>query len=125
MKVIMLIGEPNSGKTTTIHEVYKSLTGHYHKNWPPKKDFEDIVTHKGKKIGFRSDGDLACSAIEAMAKYGKKGCDILICACRIKFITTLGKAMRDFKKDFIPVFKTMPLCDKSNNADKNTILSHI
>jgi molybdopterin-guanine dinucleotide biosynthesis protein len=124
MKVIMLIGEPHSGKTTTINEVYKSLTGKYC-NRNASEDFECVLSYQGKKIAFKSAGDRMYHSVEAMEKYSSEGCDILVCACRIYLIKALGKAISNFRKDFIPVFKTMPLSDDSNNADKNTILGHI
>jgi hypothetical protein len=124
MKVIMLIGSPNCGKTNTINEVYKSLTGNYF-GQNANCDFECTLSYQGKTIAFKSAGDRACDSVNAMEKYSQAGCDILICACRIYLITALGKAIRDFKKDFIPVFKTMPLCNQSNNADKMTIINYI
>jgi len=73
MKIIVLTGKPNSGKTTTFEMLYDLLTKNM-KNKPkinkipntPKKDFQCILTYKKKKVAIFSAGDnlfLICSAI--------------------------------------------------------------
>jgi hypothetical protein len=127
MKVIMLSGKASCGKTTTIHEVYKSLTGNYHKNWQLKQDFEDIVTYQGKTIAFQSEGDFSCDVIEAMVKYDGK-CDILICACNTRFVRPyqrINNYPHVIVNKTVSPDKTIASCAQANAADVQIIISHI
>jgi Flp pilus assembly CpaF family ATPase len=89
MKIILLAGNANTGKTTTLNLVYVDLAKQM-KNPPPKKkiiggsrnDFESSpLIYKGKKIAIFSMGDYQASFFEAVIKY----CaivDVLIIPCR-------------------------------------------
>lgn len=108
MKVIVLKGRDNSGKTTTLKEVYKILkaaggkkkSGCYQK-LDGNRDLRDVIDFAGKKIGIVTQGDYG---VEIEEKYNnvspselknrpalsirhhldilmEEGCDIAICAC--------------------------------------------
>ena len=91
MKVIMLLGVSNIGKTTTINEVYNALAGKNGENIIcPKtgftgspKDFECVLKYKEKQIALFSLGDLSREVTQAMCYYDNMKCDILVCACNI------------------------------------------
>jgi hypothetical protein len=86
---------------------------------PVHKDFECIINCKGRKIAFFTMGDYSGLLIEAFEKYDGLNCDILVCACNKKF----SRPYREIQ-NYQPaiVEKTMPLCNESNETDKNKIL---
>jgi energy-coupling factor transporter ATP-binding protein EcfA2 len=94
MKIIMLLGENNCGKSTTLNWVYdcinpasediictKSVLGN-----PIQKDFECIIRYQNKTVAFFTMGDYSNKVCEAMVKYDKLNCDILVCACNPQFV---------------------------------------
>lgn len=110
MKVIALKGEKDSGKSTTLKEVYKILKAasgekksDCYKDLEGKsKDLRDVINFAGKKIGIVTQGDYGdeiekeykdVSPIELANRPAlsvrhhldilmKEGCDIAICAYR-------------------------------------------
>jgi len=88
MRIIVLKGPSNKGKTTTIDLVYEIILRHGGKSTekqqignPIFKDFKDIVTdYKYKKIAFFSMGDYSNELVNAINNYNKEKCDLLICA---------------------------------------------
>lgn len=92
MKTIVIRGPKNSGKTTTIGEVFEYFT-HNNIEYLEEKDrinddphdFSAIISYKDKKIGFYSMGDYLREVVEALKCYECKGCDILLCACNDRF----------------------------------------
>lgn len=88
MRIIVLEGLSNKGKTTTINLIYDIIL--YHGGNPTDKqqignpifkDFKDIVTdYKDKKIAFFSMGDNSNELVNAINTYNKEKCDLLICA---------------------------------------------
>lgn len=85
-KIIVLLGKSNTGKTTTIMEVYKQLT----KNTPAVVaqnglikslggkpcDYEGSFTYNGKKVGFCSRGDAKYYVGNVVDAY--TFCDVLV-----------------------------------------------
>lgn len=90
MRIIVLEGPSNKGKTTTIGLVYEIIL-HHGGNPTVKqqlgndpKDFKDIVTnYMNKKIGFFSMGDYSNELADAINYYAEENCDLLICALSI------------------------------------------
>lgn len=78
--IICLSARANSGKTTSIRELFLLLTGHY-----PKRDgdFLSIVQDKNVEhgIGISSVGD-SWGNREPIEKLIKVGCEIIVCASR-------------------------------------------
>lgn len=129
MKVILLSGAPSSGKTTTLNKVYDELIGLGAIPLRPKKqlggnpnDFECVLTYMAKQIAIFTMGDFAIEVIHAMSFYEGMGCDVLIVANSNK--TTPIKRLNRYPSN-AHIRKTMPLNDKSNEADKNSIILHI
>lgn len=88
MKIIMLSGAPNSGKTTTLNLVYDHLTKIAGANIiRPKtrlggdpKDFECELDYKGRNIVFYTMGDFRHLLRQQIVNYAAKAVDILIVA---------------------------------------------
>lgn len=96
MKVIALKGEKDSGKSTTLKEVYKILKAaggepecYCFKDLKGNsKDLRDVINFAGKKIGIVTQGDYpkgeysVVNHLEKLKDYDCNcGCDIAICAC--------------------------------------------
>jgi len=87
MKIILLSGKPDTGKSETFDLLYKKLTQNNKKKIiakktvlgdPEEKDFECVVDYKGQKVALYSMGDFDLKCIEAIIKYAH--CDVLILA---------------------------------------------
>lgn len=98
MKIIVLSGPSNCGKTTTINAVFDSLCGGNRKasnvlfynspvGNPVQNDFEGVLDYKNKKIAFFSMGDYKRDCINAIVKYA--GADVLIMAMNNYFTPIL------------------------------------
>jgi hypothetical protein len=94
--MIMLYGDTNTGKTTTLNDVFDKIT----KGMEPLPakillnawlDFEVIFPYKGKMVAIYSAGDTLRDIKEAIRKYATQ-CDVLILAYSDKF-------KRDYKPD--------------------------
>ena len=82
MKIIVLDGESNSGKTTTLTDVFNKIAP---KGTPKNagisnKDFEAVFSYKNKKIALCTGGDITKYIDERIEKYNKQKVDILIIA---------------------------------------------
>ena len=85
MEVIMLIGEPNKGKTAVLHFVHEILVASGAKTTCVKRegaknqrDFSDVLIYLEKRIKILTMGDCEKPIREALST---TGCDFLICAC--------------------------------------------
>ena len=76
MKIILLVGPPSTGKTTTLNDLYALLV----KGLPNKpqitripdnksRDFECVIPYQGKKVAIFSMGDKEYRNYEAIIKY--------------------------------------------------------
>ncbi len=85
MKVIVLEGLPNKGKTSTLNLVYNILlqNGNSNNKQPlggDPNDFSDIVDWNNKRIAFFTMGDYSTYLSNAIYGYNNQQCDVLICA---------------------------------------------
>ena len=87
MKVILLTGPSNSGKTTTLHELYKELKSNemsdIEKPRPHPFDERDsiyYVKYGGKKIGIVTLGDYSIETVYQIGVFWAKQADILVIA---------------------------------------------
>jgi hypothetical protein len=87
MKIILLSGKPETGKSTTFNLLYDKLTQNGKRNIvsekkelgnPIDKDFECVVKYRGKTVALYSMGDFDLKCIEAIVKYAH--CDVLVLA---------------------------------------------
>lgn len=122
MKVIVLKGRDNSGKTTTLKKVHEFLMKAVGEQETKHKvdlkgndDFRDVINFAGKKIGIVTQGDYgdeiekeykdvspielanrpALSVRHHLKILKKKKCDIAICAC-----TTEKKIEKTIKRHY-------------------------
>ncbi len=90
MKVIILHGKHNSGKTTTFNRLYDRFLKTEEvkiisKNeLPGRDDFECIINYKNKKVALFSLGDYMYAIGSAVGYYTKEQCDVLVVAHSLK-----------------------------------------
>lgn len=87
MRIIVLQGMPNTGKTSTLNLVYDMLVpngGGVSINRQPlggdPRDFSDIVIRGTQRIAFFTMGDYSTYLANAIYDYDRQGCDVLVCA---------------------------------------------
>lgn len=130
MKVIMLIGDKDSGKTTTLNMVYDYLTKVVETKiirsktqlGGDPKDFECVLDYQGMKVAIFSMGDNIYDIIHAMSYYEGNESNILIVANRNKVYAR--KRLKRYPGS-VEIMKTMPLSDASNKADMQAIIAEI
>jgi len=138
MKIILLAGRKNSGKTTTMHKVYDFLSAAT-KTKPKKnpisikmpKDFHCEFTYKKNRVALFSSGDTLHLLLEGIFIYSDA--DYLI----IPFSTggaIKTKVLSSFRacKNQIPINKTVSpknaaktVQDKANDKDCKSIAAAI
>jgi hypothetical protein len=92
MKIIVLTGQKDCGKTATLHFVHEKLIVSGEKptcfervGGPTYRDFCDVVMYQNNIIAVFTAGDTK-DIVEKSMKYGEqKGCSVLICACNTVF----------------------------------------
>lgn len=90
MKIVILHGKHNCGKTTTFNLLYDELIARGaeiivpKKDLPARKDFECILKYKEKKVALFSLGDYMFAIGNAVGYYTKADCDVLIVAHSLK-----------------------------------------
>ncbi|MFN7912447.1 MAG: hypothetical protein ACK5QC_11540 [Bacteroidota bacterium] len=87
MRIIVLQGMPNTGKTRTLNLVYDMLVpngGGISTNRQPlggnPRDFSDIVIRGTQQIAFFTMGDYSTYLANAIYDYDRQNCDVLVCA---------------------------------------------
>ncbi|GHU59639.1 hypothetical protein FACS189444_5300 [Spirochaetia bacterium] len=92
MKIIVLTGKQDHGKTATLHFVYEKLvvsggkpTCFERVGGPTCRDFCDVVMYRDIKIAVFTAGDIKDHIEKAMKLGEQKGCFVLICACNTDF----------------------------------------
>jgi hypothetical protein len=110
MKIIILIGEKNQGKSCALHLVYEKLITDNGKGVKTellgdesRADSFYIVNCKNKKIAIYTKGDYQNDFPDAKKKAEKENCDILICACNQKE----KESIDNDKPDHIIIEKTI------------------
>ncbi|QBO59585.1 hypothetical protein [Chryseobacterium salivictor] len=89
MRIIILQGMPNRGKTSTLGLVWSVLTinGGISTNRQPlggdPNDFSDIVIINNQRVAFYTMGDYSNYLANAIHDYANQGCDVLVCALSI------------------------------------------
>lgn len=131
-KVIALKGYPNTGKTTTLKLVHKTLikdfgysqiNGAYECFGSNNNDFKDVLQLDGFKIGIITEGDFATgkNSVENRFKSLEKyHCDLIVCAC------TLGESKNrilEFLESFAP--KNVDIKPKMAEYNANRIIEAI
>ncbi len=115
MRIILLRGTENSGKTSTLRLVYAQL--YTSKDHETKKqfvegnhnDFTCSFTLAGKTIAIYTMGDCPSAISDAITSYTDT-CDILVCASRY------GKIYNTIRPTVDKYDKSAVLIEKTNNA---------
>lgn len=91
MRIIVLQGMPNKGKTNTIWLVRDLLLNNGGIPIPNefqffgtnqiyyKDDFKDIFDYNGMKVALYSAGDYSTCLANAIYDYDRQNCDVLVC----------------------------------------------
>jgi hypothetical protein len=134
MKVIMLLGPSNKGKTTTMNLLYDELARYEENIVCPKsqlggnpKDFECILKYDGKLVALYSMGDFSTCIIPAISAYEEKKCDVLVYTCNDKF-TRPKERIKKYPGSVIIPKSIGDNCedrDMKNHVDKNKLIAHI
>jgi len=126
MKIILLSGEPNTGKTTTLNLLYDKITQNGVKNIidekevlgnPVQNDFQCVLSFNNKKIAIYSMGDYYGAFIEPLIKYAN--CDVLVLAYNERFAKKLDEIIE--KCDYHCVIRK----SSSNEDDREKIISEL
>jgi hypothetical protein len=92
MRILALIGPTSCGKTTTLDIVYDhilqhgGISTHRQQQGGNPRDFSDIMNWNNQSIAFFTMGDYSSKLIQAINDFNNQHCDILICACNIRFM---------------------------------------
>lgn len=95
---IVIYGREGAGKSASVIEIYKKLSGkepgmrNLHDMKPDWVEFPD-----GDKIGFASEGDPRSRQKSDIQSLINAGCNIIICACRANIIVNSAKAVQTVK----------------------------
>jgi uridine kinase len=101
MKIILLSGASNSGKTTALKALFSQLTDGGKKNVLYIRDKDDygdneyVIQHNQKKVAIVTDGDILWHCIEKMIKYANL--DVLVMAYNTKFAFGLDVITEEYK----------------------------
>lgn len=129
MKIVLLSGPPNSGKTTVLglfytHLIANGASVHTKRSQigGNKNDFECILILNGKSVAIFTMGDYKEECYRAIIKYAS--CDILA----IAYSDTFSKSITDFLSS-IPhhavIQKTQGDRTSSNDVDVKTLMNLI
>ncbi len=126
MKIIVVKGSPNSGKTTSIRLVYDLLLylgaeiDVARKSDKIHIDFDAELLYNGNRIAISSAGDVLKNMHGTITKH--KDCDILIMASRNFKQSSLDKTFYGYDIKYIEKNKRG---DKENIATAKEVLNYI
>ncbi len=128
VKIIFLLGENNSGKTTTLNLVYNTIANNSPRipiQYGSKTDFESMFIYNNQHVAIYSLGDIQYKVIDAIDKYTKLHTDVLIIAYNLKFKKPLSKLRQN--NTFIQINKTFDRNNQFqvNQNDCNNIIANI
>lgn len=135
MDIILLSGEPNSGKTTTMNLVYDELIRKGARTVEPRvqiggkeEDFECLIDHGGNLIAIFSMGDYLYECCSAVIKYAH--CDKLILAYSNKFAHNLAAVLESCPNHKVVIKSYLRQSneksrDSANARDAAAVISYI
>ena len=114
MKIIVLNGKANCGKTTVLKKLYAKLVGHNQFtqtcfNQESAFDLSAMFIIGNKKIGITTLGDGESELKRAFDIFIKESCDLVVCASRsrdtkngaVRYIKSLKADLIWYKKAYI------------------------
>lgn len=134
MKIIVLEGRGNVGKTSTLNILYYDIIaeGAIMSNRLPlggdANDFESVGDFNGEKIAIYTMGDFSSTLRTAIYKYSALGVDILICAINTNStMVWANSAINHFSHVRHPKTTTAIISTRSavNRADASILFSLI
>lgn len=134
MRIIVLQGMPNKGKTRTLNLVYNLLvpnnggvsTNRQVIGNPTQNDFSDIVIRDNQRIAFFTMGDYSTPLARAIFEFDQLDCDILVCALstntpKVRANNALNQYNTTRLNKSVATNSTSEL--NANNADAQTIFN--
>lgn len=134
MRIIVLEGLHNSGKTATLNILFYDMlaSGDIFSHRTPlggdPNDFSTEGDFLGQKIAIYTMGDLSSPLRAAVYDYASKGIDILICALSNNFsMSWANSAINHFTNVRHPKTSSSTLTNRSsmNRADASILLNSI
>ncbi|MES2671683.1 MAG: hypothetical protein V4673_14865 [Pseudomonadota bacterium] len=129
MDIILLSGNSNSGKTTTMNVVYEELISKGATVVRSKvqvggniKDFECVLKYKGKLVAMCSMGDYLMHCCFAAVRYAS--CDKLVLAYNNRFKQDLAAVVASCQNHSV-IRKSGGNPASSNQKDAATVISRI
>lgn len=126
MKIIVIKGNPNSGKTTSIRLVYDLLLYKGAKIDKPRNsgkiyaDFDTELLYNEKRVAITSAGDVLKNIHKTVSDHD--GCDILITASRNFKQSSLDEIFSDYDVEYI---KKEKRGDEENISTAKEILQRV
>lgn len=123
-RIIVVYGVGSTGKTTVINDIYNNLTKNgatliktKKKVGGNPKDFEAVISYKGKSIAFLSMGDYRTIVDDYVNK--NKKYDV--------FITALNKRFSSISTVWLQNANTIYRVSKTgaNNTDNQTVMNSV
>jgi broad-specificity NMP kinase len=127
VKIILLSGNPGTGKSTTLSLLFDRLTECGKKNIVSAKvpqgdfDFESIVQCNNKTVAIVTFGDVLHGVVEAIVKYANL--DVLVLAYSSKFSAEFDTVVGSY--DYHCVIKKECANDSDNARVCDEILAQI
>jgi tRNA uridine 5-carbamoylmethylation protein Kti12 len=122
MKIILLSGKPNSGKTTALNMLEKELkddngaidiTANYDYGEDSFEEFDCVFFYKGKTVAIRVDGDTYQCCIDAIVRYAI--CDVLVLTYSDNFSYSLEELVKKHASQCDhKIVKKLKACDSDN-----------
>lgn len=132
MRIIVLQGMPNTGKTTTLNLVYDlivrptgiSISTNRQPLGSDPNDFSDIVLRGNQRIAFYTMGDYSNHLANAILNYSRQNCDVMVCALSTNTLKVRANNMLN-KFNTTKINKTIASAQiteqQANNTDAQTI----
>lgn len=129
--ILALRGPGNTGKSTTIHLLYKLMNmsgfNDIEGNFGKFKDFWCVFEKGGKKIGITSLGDSYSVLSHKLDILNQAGCEVIVCACRTSGQTIeLLEEKLAFKVEYFEKTRAGALSEtEANKNDASALLNRI
>jgi hypothetical protein len=136
MKIIVLTGTQNVGKSLAVRKVYSGLLDSYFYRQRVDigvearigpKETNAVVTIDGTKIGIESFGDYPKKLRESLRRFRELECEIIICAAHPTFAYDVVSEVPNHDPEWIekPGVSRRDLHDQDNDTAAQNILSRI